>query len=97
MSSKTSFTNTGSWFVSSLRQYTYLFSPGSTIENEENTVFQRKQHLKLYALDLTQDFRKSTAQYIYLRSFLESLVKQLLCYACGPDAVDAFHLFSITF
>ena len=60
--------------------------------NEENTGFQRNEHLEIHALALTQNFRKTLAQYIYLRSFLESLVKQLSCYPRGIDAVDSFHL-----
>ena len=67
------------------------------LNNEKNTVFQRNGHLEPYGLALTQDFRNSLAQYIYLRSFLESLVKQLLCYPRGIDAVDSFHICPIAF
>ena len=67
------------------------------LDNEQNTVFQRNEHLELHALALTQDFRKSLAQYIYLRSFLKSLGKQLLCYSRGMDAVCSFHLYLIAF
>ena len=39
---KTLFTNTGSWFVSSLKWYTYLFSPGSTIDQWTEYCFPEK-------------------------------------------------------
>ena len=92
---KISFTNTGSWFVSNgIRVY---FHQVQQLNDKENTVFQRNEHLELHFLALIQDFRKSLAQYIYLRSFLESLVKQLLCYLRGIDAVDSFHFYPTAF
>ena len=61
--------------ITQMVAYTCLFSPGSTIEQGRDTVFQRKEHFELHALALTQNFRKSLTQYIYLRSFLKSLLK----------------------
>ena len=61
--------------ITQMVAYTYLFSPGSTIEQGRDTVFQRKKHFELHALALTQNFRKSLTQYIYLRSFPKSLLK----------------------
>ena len=42
MSSKTSFTDTKSWFESWLQKYTYLFSPGSTTEQWREYCFPEK-------------------------------------------------------
>ena len=67
------------------------------LNTEENTIFQRNEYPDLHALALTQYFRKSPGQYIYLRSFLESLVEQLLCYTREIDAADSFHLYPIAF
>ena len=59
MPSTTSFTNTGHGMYHHSNGIHIYFHQVQQLNNEENTVFQRNEHLELHALALTQDFGKA--------------------------------------
>ena len=63
--------------ITQMVAYTYLFSPGSTIEQGRDTVFQRKEHFELHALACFNTKFSEKSNSIYLPEKLSQIIAKI--------------------